>query len=346
MDQPVKPKTLSTERRPRDRQRSRAAAVPERRLVAIVPMSLISPDDLRRISADAAERDHRLQIRAASDEKWEQIALDLHFGFDGAVNCEETRKWEAEPAKARNWYTQVAARADGLLEALNMSRDQVAGPAGPAREKCRDASERGLLLPAIADFRGLVDCMSRRRPELPVELDRLSRVAYEEDGASAEGDGIDAEGHCQYRARASFLIDRLPRTVALLAELAEWQLQRLQQPSGSGKPFALAACELFKALAGAHKAIFGCKPRTRNKVGDPLGGSIDWAKAVIRHAADAIETSPRSVPFRASEAQILAESRLIAAPYVAWCRELANLEPRTFVDRLRDGWLACNASAR
>ncbi len=105
--------------------------------------------------------------------------------------------------------------------------------------------------------------------------------------------------------------------------------------------------ELFKSLAGVHEAIYGCRPVTRQKTGDAFGGSIQWAKAIIRHAADAIEASPQSVPSRfgggaegsaVAEAQYLAEARRMAKPYVARLRDLAALSDRRIGDLLDKGW--------
>jgi len=166
----------------------------------------------------------------------------------------------------------------------------------------------------------------------------LSQVAWNERGSEADGDGIDAEGRCQYRGRASFLVNRLPRTVALVSALARLHAEQLKHrhraPSSQSD---VLGRELFKSLAEAHATIFGCKPFTRIKSGETIGGSIDWARSVIRHAADAIGKSPfPGAP--AQDAQYLAQARTIAAPYIARFRGLAGLSDRRVSDLLGIGW--------
>ncbi len=320
--------------------RSRAARVPDYQMAAIVPMWLFSLDDVRRLSADAVRQDRRLQARPATDLELTRITQCLRHAFDWAVQCDHMQKWRAEPQRVRKFYEQVARHADNLLEALNLNPEECRDVTKPLRE--------GFYLPAIAEFRGSLDIMARARPILPDELDRLSRVAWDELSAHAEGDGIDAEGYCQYRARASFLIDRLPRTLALLGAMAQWKVEQLKCQLGNSRdksdPFSHS---LFKVLASAHELIFERKPVTRGKTGHPIGGSIDWARAVIRHAADAIEASPYPAPFRANgdaetiaaqEAQYLAQARAIAAPYIARFRGLADLSNRSISDLLDRGW--------
>jgi len=129
--------------------------------------------------------------------------------------------------------------------------------------------------------------------------------------------------------------------------LAQWQSEQLERrPRGNAKQSDFLARALFKLLAGAHEAIYKSKPLTRIKSGETIGGSIDWAKAVIRYAANAIETSPRRVPFHAGEdahsaareAQFLAQARAIAAPYVARFRDLTCRSDRRVGDLLDRGW--------
>ena len=144
------------------------------------------------------------------------------------------------------------------------------------------------------------------------------------------------------------MIDRLPRTVALVSLLARWQLAQLERrPRGRARQTDLLGRELFKLLASAHEAIYGCKPLTRIKSGETIGGSIDWARAVMRHAADTIEASPYPAPFRANEnaegsaeqeAQYVARARKIAAPYVVRFRGIADLSDRRIGDLLDRGW--------
>jgi hypothetical protein len=268
-----------------------------------------------------------------------QIAQLLRHAFDWAVQCDKMQEWGHEPQRKRRIYEQVTRHADGLLKALALNP-----------EECRDPAmewKPWAPPPVINEFRRALDRMAGARPDLPEPLDALSRVAWE-GGPKLEGGDLDEEDRCQYRARASFLIDRLPRTVALVSMLARWQLEQLERrPPGYASQSNLLGRELFKLLAGAHEAIYKSKPLCRIKSGETIGGSIDWAKAVIRHAAGAIEISPRAVPFHADkdaddsaaqEAKFLAQARAIAAPYVARFRELADRSDRRVGDLLEKGW--------
>jgi hypothetical protein len=250
------------------------------------------------------------------------------------------QEWEAEPQRRRRWYEQVARHADGLLKALSLSPEECKEPT--------KESKRTSIPFAIHEFRQSLDRMVGARPDLPDQLDALSRVAWDERGSEIEGSGVGEEGRCQYRERASFLIGRLPRTVALVSQLARWQSE---QPERRPRRYAgqtdLFGRELFKSLAGTHEAIYGCKPLTRIKSGEPTGGSIDWARAVIRHAAHAIDTSPYPAPFRANgdveasaeqEAHYVCQARTIATPYVARLRGLMVLSDRSVSDLLDRGW--------
>lgn len=323
--------------------RSRAARPPDYQMPLIIPLWLFTDKDVRRLSAEAAQRNPALQLRQASDVETIRIAQHLHHAFDWAVQCDKMQEWEGEPQRRRRWYEQVARQADGLLKALSLSP-----------EECKDPTKewkRTSIPVAIHEFRQSLDRMVGARPDLPDQLDAFSRVAWDEDGSKLEGNGLDAEGHCQYRERASFLIDRLPRTVALVSLVARWQLEQLERrPRGYASQTDLFGRELFKLLAGAHGAIYKSKPLTRIKSGETIGGSIDWARAVIRHAAHAIDASPYPAPFRANgdaetsaapaaqEAQYVAQARTMAAPYVARLRELIGLSDRRFADLLDRGW--------
>ena len=137
--------------------------------------------------------------------------------------------------------------------------------------------------------------------------------------------------------------------------MAEWEAQKLMQaPKSSGAQSDQFGQQLFKLIAGAHASVFGCKPVTRAKTGDPIGGSVEWAQAVIRHAISAIETSPHStaLPLGADlnastgqAASALAQSRQFAAPYVARLRDLAALSARRLADLLDQGWNAWHEQA-
>jgi hypothetical protein len=311
--------------------RIRTAALPDYQIPLIVPLSLFTTEDAWRLSAEAANQNPALQLRRASDTESIQITQLLRRAFEWAIHSDKWQEWEGEPQRKRRWYEKVERHADNLLRALDL-----------VPEECRDPAKhwKPWSVPlAIHEFRQSLDRMASARPDLPDQLDALSRVVWDEQRSKAEGDGVDAEGRCQYRRRASFLVDRLPRTVALVSALARLQLEQIEhRPRGHPNQFDIFGRELFKLLAGAHEAIYGCKPLTRIKSGETIGGSIDWAKAVICHAADAMETSPHPVPFCASEAQILAQARAIAAPYVARFRALADLSPRRVGDRLEEGW--------
>ena len=325
--------------------RNRAARIPDCKFPLIVPMSLFSVDDVRRLSAAGTTQNRALQLQEANDPRETPkhligIAQVLREAFAWAVQCDKMQESHAEPASQRRWYEQVALHADRLLEALDLDPDQ-----------CRDPTK--LVQPwtnprAIHDFRQTLDRMAGARTDLPDQLDKLSQVAWDERAAETGGDGPDAEGRFQYRARASFLVDRLPRTLALVSELARLEAERFRRRRrGVASQSDLFARELFKFLVIAHEATFGCKPLTRIKSGETIGGSIDWARAVIGHAADGIEACPRPTPFRltsaeevspASQAESLAQSARMAAPYVARFRELADLSDRRVGDLLETGW--------
>ncbi len=320
--------------------RNRAARHPDYQIPLIVPLWLITAEDVWKLSAEAAKQNPALQVRQATDVEMIRVAQRLHHAFDWAVQCDKMQEWEGEPQRKRRWYVQVARQADGLLKALAQSPEECKNPTKEWKWKSRPV--------AIDEFRQSLDRMVGARPDLPDRLDAFSRAAWDERGPEIEGSGVDEEGRCQYRARASFLIDRLPRTVALVSLLARWQLEQLERrPRFYASQADLFGRELFKSLAGAHEAIYKSKPLTRIKSGETIGGSIDWARAVIRHAADAIDASPYPAPFRANgdaetsaakEAQFLAQARTMAAPYVARLRGLIDLSNRRVGDLLDRGW--------
>jgi hypothetical protein len=322
--------------------RSRTASLPNYQIPLIVPISLFTVEDVWRLGAEAAKQNPKLQLQQASDVESVRITQHLRHAFDRAVQCAKMQEWEAEPQRRLRFYEQVARHADGLLTALGLNSDE-----------CRDPTKewKPWAIPlAIHELRQSLDRMAGARPDLPDQLDALSRVAWDEGGSKLQGDGLDAEGRCQYRQRASFLIDRLPRSVALLGVLAGWQLEQLKRrPRGYATQSDLFAQELFKLLAGAHEAIYNSKPLTRIKSGETIGGSINWARAVIRRAADAIEACPYPTSPHASEdedaaafatqkGKILVQCRTVAAPYVARLRELADRLDRRVGDLLDRGW--------
>jgi hypothetical protein len=320
--------------------RSRAARHPDYQMPHIVPLWLFTENDVHRLSAEAAQRNPALHLRQASDAETIRITQHLRHAFDWAIQCDKMQEWNGEPQRRRRWYEQVARQADGLLKALSLSPEEWKDPT---------KGWKGTSIPvAIDEFRQSVDRMVGARPDLPDQPDALSRVAWDENGSQLEANGLDAEGHCQYRKRASFLIDRLPRTVALVSLLARWQLAQLERrPRGRASQSDLLGRELFKFLANGHEEIYGCKPLTRIKSGETIGGSIDWARAIMRHAAHAIDAPPYPAPFRANgntkasavqEAQYVAQARKIAAPYVARLKGLIGLSDRRIGDLLDRGW--------
>ena len=301
--------------------RSRAARHPDYQMPHIVPLWLFTENDVHRLSSEAAQRNPALHLRQASGAEMIRIAQHLRQAFGWAIQCDKMQEWEGEPQRRRRWYEHVARQADGLLNALSLSPEEWKDPTKEWK--------RTSVPVAIDEFRQSVDRMVGARPDLPDQLDALSRVAWDEGGSELEGNGLDAEGHCQYRKRASFLIDRLPRTVALVSLLARWQLAQLERrPRGRARQTDLLGRELFKLLASAHEAIYGCKPLTRIKSGETIGGSIDWARAVMRHAANTIEASPYPAPFRANEnAEGSAEQE---AQYVAQAQQNRRALRRPF----------------
>ncbi len=301
--------------------RNRAAHHPDYQIPLIVPLWLITAEDLWKLSAEAAKQNHALQVRQATDVEMIRVAQHLREAFDWAIQCDKMQEWEGEPQRKRRWYMRVTRQADGLLKALAQSPEECKNPTKDWKWKSRPV--------AIDEFRQLLDRMVGARPDLPDQLDAFSRAAWDERGPEIEGSGVDEEGRCQYRARASFLIDRLPRTVALVSLLAQWQLEQLEgRPRGRASQSDLFGRELFKSLAGAHEAIFQCRPLTRQKSGTPIGGSIHWAKAVIRHAADAIESlriPSHSAPTERQKSPPKTKHSTRSSPHVAALRRTTQI---------------------
>ena len=273
--------------------RIRTAALPDYQIPLIVPLSLFTTEDVWKLSAEAANQNPELQLQEASDAKSIQIAQLLQRAFEWAIQSDKMQEWEGEPQRKRRWYEKVERHADSLLRALDL-----------VPEECRDPAKhwKPWSVPlAIHEFRQSLDRMASARPDLPDHLDALSLVVWDEPTHRLEGDRVDAEGHCQYRRRASFLstgyLGRSPGKPASAVAFGAARAASSRPP----KQTDILGRELFKLLASAHEAIYGCKPLTRIKSGETIGGSIDWAKAVIRRAADAIETSPYPAPFRANE---------------------------------------------
>ena len=319
--------------------RTRAAQLPNCQVPNLIPLWLFTIDDVRRLSTDAAKRNPALQVRQQSDAELTHVAHLLRLAFQWAVQCDKMQEWELEPQRKGRFYEQVARYADGLLRALALNPEEYRAPA--------NAWTRRSVPLAIREFRHSLDRMVGACPELPDQLGALSRVAWDEGGSNFEGSDSDVNGGCQYRERASFLVDRFPRTVALVSMLACWQLEQLDwRPRGNANQSDLLGRELFELLAGAHEATYESKPLTRIKSGETIGGSIDWARAVIRHAANAIERSSPAVLHAEEDsddpppqaAKFLSQAQRIAAHYTARFSELADQSDRRVGDLLDRGW--------
>jgi hypothetical protein len=167
--------------------------------------------------------------------------------------------------------------------------------------------------------------MAELRPPLPDHIDRLTRLAWQESEVGDDADGIDAAGKCQYRKRASFLVDRLPRTLALIVALAEHHNKLAdQEPRRRGEQPDQLRRQLFKILAAVHETIFGRKPRTRDKVGKPRLGSVRWAKVLIENASSKIDATGSAE----------------GAKYVKALRAIARQSDATLARLLEDGCTA------
>jgi hypothetical protein len=331
-------KAGAANRRKPDAARSRAARSPDFGFTTSLIPGLFTVEDVGRLTAEAAAKDRNLQPRSLTDAELLSIAQHLRHAFQWAMDSDQMQQWSSEPERARRWHERIASRAHSLLEALDLDPDE-----------CGDAAKElpASKMPSITTFRLFTDGRVGACPVFPDHPDRLARVVWDE-AERLLGDGIDATGHCLYRARASFLIDRLPRTLALLAAIARWQVAQSGKRGGrrGDHPDRLAG-ELFKQLAAVHELIFRGKPATRGKTGRPIGGSIGWARAVIRHAADRIDTAPKGLPARPNEStkSSAAERQqyadwwtTVTKAYVQRFKQLADLSDRRIADRLDEGW--------
>jgi hypothetical protein len=317
--------------------RSRAAHRPDAHLRSVVPVDLFSKHDVQALAVQAKASDQALH-QTPTDAVAAEAALLLREAFDWAVWCDQRAQRHAEPERERRYYERVAKQCEKLLEALGVDPDA-----------CRTAPERAHDVVALASFRQLVDRMTGSQPPLPDHLDRLCRAAWN-DGTARPTDDT---GHCLYRQQASFLIDRLPRTLELLLALARWRAARLERDpkNRGGRPNRLRG-ELFMILAGAHGRIFGRKPVTRGKAGLPIGGSITWARAVIRLGADRIRASISDVTANPggrggpSDQTTTFDGALpeVIASYAARFERFASMSDRTLSDLLDQGWQAWTRS--
>jgi hypothetical protein len=117
--------------------RNRAAHHPDYQIPLIVPLWLITAEDVWKLSAEAAKQNPALQVRQATDVERIRVAQHLHHAFDWAVQCDKMQEWEGEPQRKRRWYVQVARQADGLLKALAQSPEECKNPAKEWRWKSR-----------------------------------------------------------------------------------------------------------------------------------------------------------------------------------------------------------------
>jgi hypothetical protein len=294
---------------------------------------LFAPEDVSDLADVGAAKDRKLRPRPLTDEEAWGIVQHLHQAFEWAMECDQKQKLSSEPERERRWYRGVARRARGLLEALDLNPDELNDSTKLLRPTCEALG--------INMFRVHLDGLGRGRLPLPEHLDRLSKVVWDEAGAQIEGAGVDENGHCRYRAQASFLVSRLPRTLALLAAVAAWQSEQYEKPARrqGDSPDRLSR-ELFKSLASAHEGIFGCKPSTRGKTGSADGGSINWVRVVIQLGANRIESTPKRLwKPSAEDCQRYADRWTTkTGPYVERFRELAKLSDRRISDLLDAGW--------
>jgi len=326
--------------------RTRAAELAGPRLASLVPVGLFDRYDVQKLADEAAASDPALRRHPLTAEASARAAVILCGAFDNAVWFDQIARGRKEPERERRFYEKLDRLCKELAETLGVSADDARNPARSL------GSDNGLA--AIEVLRQSVDRMTGTRPPLPDELDRLCRTAWSAAGPEEPERDDDGEGPALYRKQTSFLIGRFPATLTLVAALARWRAARLKRAAGKrgGKPDRLRD-ELFRMMAGAHEMVFGCRPATRAKTGLPTGGSIAWARAVIRWAADRIEaswagakpqtaTAERSSPGQtAMDAAAGAE----AAACVARFRALADLSDRRVSDLLDQGWKAWQAGA-
>jgi len=308
---------------PSARKRSRAARLPNHKLL-ILPVWLFGPLDIVQLADQAHKADKRLKCPAVSEERLVRCAQLLDFIFTWALQCAQMYDEDKEPEALAQGYRQIAEAAHVLLGVLGLNPEQYRAT---AKELPYELRGGGVV---IDGFRQLLDVMVGARPGLEPELDALSRLAWSEHRAA--GDDLDTEERCVYRQHASFLIGRLPRTLALLAAMAEQRAKRVPR-RGRGKAPDYLGKELFCGLAGAHEAIFGSKPLTRSKTGNVIGGSISWAKVLIQQVADRINNAEHIKSLAAKRA-----FRKAVIPYTARLRAYATLSDRQISELLDTGW--------
>jgi hypothetical protein len=279
----------------------------------MTPVSLFTPEDIQRFADEASATDPRLKLKITSDEAFFRATQDLRMAFDWAIQCDQIEQQQSsQPERARQWHQRVAKRAKDLMEALDLTPSNFI-----------DNTTRGYPIPTIDRFRYPIDYMAGLRPPLPPEIDRLTRLAWQESEAGDDGDDIDAAGKCQYRRRASFLVDRLPRTLALVVALAEHHNKLAdQKPRRRGERPDELRRQLFMRLAAVHETIFGGRPRTRDTVGKPRLGSVKWARVLIEDASSKINATGSAA----------------GAKYVAALRAIARQADSTLARLLEDGW--------
>jgi hypothetical protein len=153
-----------------------------------------------------------------------------------------------------------------------------------------------------------------------------------------DGSGVSRDG--QYRPGDAFLIEQTPRTLALLSMLAGSRAHELAKSRSLHDQSDQLTKQLFMQLVGAHGTIFGRSPRTRQKTGTIAdGGSIGWARDVLRHAVHSIKSSLQEELLPIGPGQHGATRD--ATPYLARLKELADLSDRRLGDLLDQAWRDC-----
>jgi hypothetical protein len=277
----------------------------------MAPVSLFTPKDIQRFADEASATDPRLKLKITSDEAFFQATQDLRTAFDWAIQCDQIEQQQSSP-RARQWHRRIAKRAKDLMEALDLIPSECMDTTTP--------QPPGYRIPGIAHFRHAIDYMAGLRPPLPREIDRLTRLAWQESEVGDDADDIDAAGKCQSRRRASFLLDRSPRTLALLVALAEYLAD--QEPRRRGERPDQLRRQLFMMLAAVHETIFGCRPRTRDTVGKPRLGSVKWARVLIEDACNKIDATGSAE----------------GAKYVAALSAIAQQSDASLASLLEEGW--------
>jgi hypothetical protein len=315
--------------------RSRGARPPEFGQTFSHVACLFTPEDVVRFAAKAAAEDRKLKLRSLTEEEEWRLAHDLHQGLVWAMECGERQRLAAEPSREADWYRSVARASRALLHTLGLDSDE------------RGGGSQGSV--GLTMIRLYIDRCAGARPQLPHHLDLLSTMTWDDAGIRTEGDDVDERGQYRYRARTSFLIDRLPQTLTFLAGIAEWQSEKGESSSTRrrGKRPDRFTTELFKFLVIVHEGIFGRGPSTRSKTGDAIGGSICWARMVVQHAADLIEKgaiglppSPNAdtAPGTKPQQRYVHSGTALTGRYVERLRQIACLSDRSICDHLDGAW--------